>query len=1118
MKKLFSLILTVVLLIGAVPQTVLTAKAGKTGIVFYEPEYFDSPEAIYNTIQLLEQRVDMKALKAALIEAVSQCADELDITSFAVPYSMRIELMEYIYYAMPEAFHVGSVGYYNYGHDEIVQHICFGYRYFCNTAELFEQHNALFTAAADKILEGIEGNGSLSDEKKALLLHDRLALWTEYDFNAENVNKYPHTAYGALVKRSSVCDGYSKAYLYLLERAGLEAYYCASSQLNHAWNIVYIDGVPYHVDVTWDDIRWDNTPGNGFTGRVIHDNFLRSTEGIKATGHNATDFNTAPKDTRYDNYFWQNSTTTFELIYDEIYYIDNSAETLNRYSDKKALLSVQDEWYATSGGIWSADYPCLSSAGTDLFYSKADGVYKYTPSTDTSKKIFSPELSGVTAIYGFTYEDGYLICDINNTPNNAVNLSRIKEPYSDITLILEDIEIKKPPEKTVYYIGDSFDSTGILINGIYSGFTKKPIDSGFTFSGFSSGTAGRKTVRVTFDGHTADFDITVKTPTLEIGAASYTITQKNSSPVSVIYEPAGMDVTLSVSPSAVVTVNGFNITVNNSGSYTLTATGTYNGREYSDTCPVTVLCRHDNSEAVGGVSPSCKYPGYTSGVYCYDCETYISGHREIDPVATSHVFDSGRLIKPGTCVSRAEILFTCIYDDTHTEIQYRSKDVFNHENVVPTPATDPTCSLEGFTAGTQCLDCERYLSGHEEIPIVPDAHKWNEGDVIIEGSCQGDGTKYFVCEYNPLHHYNEDLPENPNRHLDTTVVPEKPATCLEDGYTSGIYCNKCEQFVSGHTEIPASDEHHKWDNGYISKEAGCNNGGERLFTCEYDCSHTYTAYIPLAPNNHINSVYVPGMPPTCSEPGYTEGYFCNDCFRYVSGGNAIPVSPVSHKWGEGRVGSASTCSVSGKKVYVCEYNHQHTRVYDMILDPDNHINIIRTEEIPPSDYEVGYTAGVYCNDCNRFISGHEEIPKKAVTIKESDSVRISGNMLLILSGITVSDIMPQNHKDAVIRDAKAAELTAKDAFTTDSIIVFPDKIYYVTVLGDVNSDGKVTAADARLALRASVGLETIKEDDEKYKAADINGKGISASDARLILRMSVGLEEQKDLLKTYQFN
>lgn len=64
-------------------------------------------------------------------------------------------------------------------------------------------------------------------------------------------------------------------------------------------------------------------------------------------------------------------------------------------------------------------------------------------------------------------------------------------------------------------------------------------------------------------------------------------------------------------------------------------------------------------------------------------------------------------------------------------------------------------------------------------------------------------------------------------------------------------------------------------------------------------------------------------------------------------------------------------------------------------------------------------------------------------------------------------------------------------------------------MGDVNRDNKITAADARLALRASVELE--KLDDEAKKLADVNfDDKITAADARLILRASVGLETLKE--------
>ena len=60
--------------------------------------------------------------------------------------------------------------------------------------------------------------------------------------------------------------------------------------------------------------------------------------------------------------------------------------------------------------------------------------------------------------------------------------------------------------------------------------------------------------------------------------------------------------------------------------------------------------------------------------------------------------------------------------------------------------------------------------------------------------------------------------------------------------------------------------------------------------------------------------------------------------------------------------------------------------------------------------------------------------------------------------------------------------------------------------GDANLDGRVTPEDARLALRASVKLETL--DETAFKNADVNCDGvITPEDARKILRAAVHLEE-----------
>lgn len=59
--------------------------------------------------------------------------------------------------------------------------------------------------------------------------------------------------------------------------------------------------------------------------------------------------------------------------------------------------------------------------------------------------------------------------------------------------------------------------------------------------------------------------------------------------------------------------------------------------------------------------------------------------------------------------------------------------------------------------------------------------------------------------------------------------------------------------------------------------------------------------------------------------------------------------------------------------------------------------------------------------------------------------------------------------------------------------------------GDVDADNSISSSDARLTLRASVGLENL--DSVAAMAANVDGDAtISSADARLILRASVGLE------------
>ena len=62
-----------------------------------------------------------------------------------------------------------------------------------------------------------------------------------------------------------------------------------------------------------------------------------------------------------------------------------------------------------------------------------------------------------------------------------------------------------------------------------------------------------------------------------------------------------------------------------------------------------------------------------------------------------------------------------------------------------------------------------------------------------------------------------------------------------------------------------------------------------------------------------------------------------------------------------------------------------------------------------------------------------------------------------------------------------------------------------TLYGDVNFDGRVTASDARLILRAAAQLELLTK--AQLQVADLNGDGkVTSSDARKTLRIAAGLE------------
>ena len=123
-------------------------------------------------------------------------------------------------------------------------------------------------AKVDQILQELNVDGK-TDVEKVYAIYDYMINHIRYDYehldDATYMQKY--TAYAALVENTSVCMGYALAFYRLALACGVDARYINSDPMNHAWDIVKVDGQYYYLDATWDEKITHDTadlPGSYF--------------------------------------------------------------------------------------------------------------------------------------------------------------------------------------------------------------------------------------------------------------------------------------------------------------------------------------------------------------------------------------------------------------------------------------------------------------------------------------------------------------------------------------------------------------------------------------------------------------------------------------------------------------------------------------------------------------------------------------------------------------------------------------------------------------------------------------------------------------------------------------
>ena len=160
-------------------------------------------------------------------------------------------------------------------------------------------------------------------------------------------------------------------------------------------------------------------------------------------------------------------------------------------------------------------------------------------------------------------------------------------PLPDGNKILVSIAVTTPPTKTAYTIGEALDTTGMVVTATYSDESTAAV-TGYTLSGFSSATAGEKTVTVTYEGKTATFTVTVHPAgTTLTGIAVTTPPTKTAYTIGEALDPAGLVVTATYSDGSTQVVTGY--TTSGFSSTTAgqkTVTVTYEGKTATFTVTV----------------------------------------------------------------------------------------------------------------------------------------------------------------------------------------------------------------------------------------------------------------------------------------------------------------------------------------------------------------------------------------------------------------------------------------------------------------------------------------------------------------------------------------------------
>ena len=228
------------------------------------------------------------------------------------------------------------------------------------------------------------------------------------------------------------------------------------------------------------------------------------------------------------------------------------------------------------------------------------------------------------------------------------------------------------------------------------------------------------------------------------------------------------------------------------------------------------------------VAATCTVTGLTEGSHCSRCDTVLEEQETVP--ALGHNYGSYVQTKAPTCTVEGTETVTCSRCSATTS---RDISALGHE-AVSDEAVAATCTMTGLKEGSHCSRCNTVLEAQEIVPALGHSwsdwedsriscdevgtrtrscsvcgeeeieelsagtHIWDNGTVTKQPDCTQPGIMQFICTVCG-DKSTEDI--EPLGHTEVSVAGV-PATCTEEGLTSGSKCSVCGTVLTERLPVP----------------------------------------------------------------------------------------------------------------------------------------------------------------------------------------------------------------------------------------------------------------------------------------------------------------------------